>query len=70
MWSLMKDPLLNEKCTAVVEEMEKEKRKKTLFGFGGDQYKREMGGRVKQADCLERNKTLRLRGSLESLWEL
>lgn len=28
MWSLMKDPLLNEKCTAVVEEMEKEKGKK------------------------------------------
>lgn len=24
-WSLMKDPLLNEKCSAVVEEMEKEK---------------------------------------------
>lgn len=28
------------------------------------------GGRVKQADCLERNKTRRLRGSGESLWEL
>lgn len=60
-WSLMKDPLLHEKRSAVVEG--KGERKKPLLGFAGDQYKRERGGRVKQADCLESNKTRRLRGA-------
>lgn len=50
-WSLMKDPLLHEKRSAVVEgeiererEREREKKKKPLLGFAGDQYKRERWG--------------------------
>lgn len=38
-------------------------REEPLLGFAGDQYKRERGGRVKQTDCLESNKTRRLRGA-------
>lgn len=41
-WSLMKDPFLHEKSSAVVEG-EIERGKKPLLGFAGDQYKREMG---------------------------
>lgn len=48
-WSLMKDPLLHEKRSAVVEgeiegEREREEKKKPLLGFAGDQYKRERWG--------------------------
>lgn len=45
---LMKDPLLNEKSSPVVEERkrERESAKMSLLGFGGVQYKRKMGGRV------------------------
>ncbi len=42
-WSLMKDPLLHEKRSAVVEG-EREREKKPLLGFAGDQYKRERWG--------------------------
>lgn len=49
-------------CSGGREEREWE-REKPLLGFAGDQYKRERGGRVKQTDCLESNKTRRLRGA-------
>lgn len=69
-WSLMKDPLLHEKRSAVVEgEIERERERKregekkspslALLEIG---TKEKDGGRVKQADCLESNKTRRLRG--------
>lgn len=66
-WSLMKDPLLHEKRSAVVEgEMEKGERerekKSPSLALLEISTKEGDGGRVKQADCLESNKTRRLRG--------
>lgn len=46
-WGLIKDPLLHEKSSAVVEEeieRERGRKKKPLLGFAGDQYKRERWG--------------------------
>lgn len=66
----MKDPLLNEKHSAVVEgEMERERERKKKRGeekapswLCWRSVQKRDGGRVKQADCLESNKTRRLRG--------
>jgi len=69
-WSLMKDPLLNEKRSAVVEgEMERERKKAPPWLCWRSVQKRD-GGRVKQADCLESNKTRRLRGPGSSFGSL
>lgn len=66
-WSLMKDPLLHEKRSAVVEgeiegERERRKKKSPSLALLEISTKERDGGRVKQADCLESNKTRRLRG--------
>lgn len=63
-WSLMKDPLLHEKSSAAVEgEIERERgRKKAPPWLCWRSVQKRDGGRVKQADCLESNKTRRLRG--------
>lgn len=73
-WSLMKDPLLHEKRFAVVEG-EKDREGERVRGRKSEREekspslalpeittKERDGGRVKQADCLESNKTRRLRG--------
>lgn len=60
-WSLMKDPFLHEKSSAVVEgEIERGKKAPPWLCWRSVQKRN--GGRVKQADCLESNKTRRLRG--------
>lgn len=64
-WSLIKDPLLHEKSSAVVEEeieRERGRKKSPSLALLEISTKERDGGRVKQADCLESNKTRRLRG--------
>lgn len=59
MWRLMKDPLLHEKPLQWWKERERESPSLALLEIS---TKGRDGGRVKQADCLESNKTRRLRG--------